>query len=81
MGLYLIHCLLTSSPIQPNIWDGMWDDKEQLRKYREGELVVFRSNITVPQYAPDDSGEYQGASHLYEGAHKLNKAKNKGEKN
>ena len=56
-------------------------DKEQLRKYREGELVVFRSNITVPQYAPDDSGEYQGASHLYEGAHKLNKAKNKGEKN
>ena len=50
-------------------------DKEQLRKYRDDELVVFKSNITVPQYAPDDSGEYEGASYLYEGADKLNKAK------
>ena len=56
-------------------------DKEQLRKYREGELVVFKSNIKIPQYAPDTTGEYQGASHLYEGADKLNKAKNKGEIN
>ena len=33
-------------------------DEEQLEKYRNGELVVFKSNFSVPQFGPDPDGEF-----------------------
>ena len=30
-------------------------DKEQIRKYREEELVVFKSELKIPQYGPDSN--------------------------
>ena len=35
-------------------------DKKQLEQYRNGELVVFKSNHTVPQFGPDPDGKFSG---------------------
>ena len=33
-------------------------DKKQIEQYRNGELVVFKSNFSVPQFGPDPDGEF-----------------------
>ena len=45
--------------LEPNSKAGKYVlDKKQLEQYRNNELVVFKSNISVPQFGPDPDGEF-----------------------
>jgi len=47
--------------LEPNSKAGKYVlNKKQLEQYRNGELVVFKSNIAVPQFGPDSDGKFSG---------------------